>query len=286
MIAQLGKEELLPTTKDVEFWNENGYWIAPVLFDEETVERLRNAMYRVWAAEFETGREPWGGPWRLDENPHAIRKMDQSHWANDTIRELVTSEAVGAIASRLSGEPEIRLWHDQMLYKPGQGRGGEGGGNVGWHQDLHYWQCAEGELLTAWVALDDVDESNGCMHFVPGSHRWGLLEGDFFNQDMDGMRRRMEQESGRKFGTVPCRLKAGQVSFHHCLTIHGSGPNRTDRPRRSFVLHLHSGATRYRAGTCCDNHMNAILMRELERQDGDRFAGSFWPVLYRAGAEG
>ena len=285
MIAQTLREDLLPGAKDLELWNANGYWTAPVLLDMETVERLRNAMYRVWAGEFETGREPWGGPWRLGRNPHAIRKMDQSHWANDTIRELALNETIGAIASRLSDEPEIRLWRDQMLYKPGQGPEGEGGGNVGWHQDHHYWQCAEGTMLTAWVALDDVTEANGCMHFVPGSHKWGLLEGDFFNQDMDGMRQRMEQESGRRFEPAACELKAGQVSFHHSLTIHGSGPNATTRPRRSFALHLHADNTCYRTGTNSDNHMNAILMREMGRGDGDLFAGGLWPVLYSASEE-
>ena len=272
-------ESLLPTTEDVHFFNANGYIIGPKVLDDSFIDRLRNAMEHVYAGEFETGKEPWGGPWR-QSSPQAVRKLDQTHWANNTLRELATSPVIGAIAARLAGTNEIRLWHDQLLYKPGQGPTAAAGGNVGWHQDHNYWQCTTDDLLTAWVAFDDVTIENGCMQVVPGSNQWGLIDGDFFEQDMDSLRQRIEARTGRKFETVPLEMKAGQVSFHHCLTIHGSGPNRTNRPRRSLVMHLMPAGAHYVAGSPNDNHMNAILMRERGGTGGELFKGDLWPTLY------
>lgn len=272
---------LLPTDKDVEFWKEKGYWVSGKVLSDAQIEKYRNAMYRLWAAEFDTGKEPWGGPWRLTENASAIRKMDQAHWASGDLRELATNETVGAIAARLGETEAVRLWHDQLLYKPGNPNSGKGaGGNVGWHQDHYYWKCTTQDLFTAWVALDDVTVENGCMQMVPGSHKWGVLDGNFFEQDLDKLKADIERESGQKFETVPIEMKAGQVSFHHCLTIHGSGPNVTTRPRRSLVLHLMPNGAHYVAGSPCDNHMNAILMQRLGGKDGDRFEGDLWPLLY------
>ena len=280
------KDELLPTAEDVRFYQENGYWIAPKVLSDDFLERVKDAQDRVYAGEYETGKEPWGGRWQKPENPLAVWKLDQAHWTNNTIRELVTCDQIGAIAAKLSGASTIRLWHDQLLYKPGQkGKEGVQAGNVGWHQDHNYWRCAPATLLTAWVAFVDVGVENGCMHVVPGSHKWGTFQGDFFNQDLDALKKKFEQETGREFITMPLEMKAGQVSFHHCLTIHGSGPNLGVDPRRSIAIHLQPGDAQYIAGTPDDQHMNAILMRELGRKDGDHFAGDYWPVLYpKAGA--
>ena len=274
--------ELFATDADRKFWQENGYWKSKKLYDNAFLEDLKNAMYRLWAAEFETGCAPYGGPWHLDNNFHAIRKMDNAHWANKTIRELATSPLVGAVAAKLTGSKQVKLWHDQLLYKPGnpEGKSGSVGGNIGWHQDHNYWQCTSQDLFTAWVAFDDVTLDKGCMQVVPGSHQWGFLEGDFFEQDMDKLKASLEKKSGKEFQAVPLELKAGEVSFHHCMTIHGSGPNVLTVPRRSLVMHLMPGTARYVAGTSCDNHMNAILMRQQGKKDGDIFEGDSWPVLF------
>jgi ectoine hydroxylase-related dioxygenase (phytanoyl-CoA dioxygenase family) len=186
------------------------------------------------------------------------------------------------MAARLMQTPIVRLWHDQLLYKPGQGASGAAAtGNVGWHQDHGYWRCTVPDLITAWVAFDDVTLEKGCMQVVPGSHKWGLLsQSDFFATDLETTKQRIQDLTGRPFRTAPCALKAGAVSFHHCLTVHGSGQNITDQPRRSLVMHVMPSHARYIANTPDDNHMNAILMKEQGGEDGDLFTGEFWPQLY------
>jgi len=276
-------ESVLPTADDVRYFEENGFWLGGKVIDDAMIARVNAAMDAVHRGEYETGEAPWGA-WKDNGNPAQIRKTDNANWANNTIRELATNATVGAMAARLVNTPQVRLWHDQMLYKPGQAASGKSAsGNVGWHQDHGYWRCAPPDLITAWVALVDVDENNGCMQCVPGSHKWGLLdESDFFNTDLDGMKQKISALSGKPFESVPCRLRAGEVSFHHCLTIHGSGPNLTDLPRRSLVLHLMPDHAHYIAGSPDDNHMNAILMQREGRKDGDKFEGKYWPVLFGA----
>jgi ectoine hydroxylase-related dioxygenase (phytanoyl-CoA dioxygenase family) len=273
-------EFTLPTRVDASLWQENGYWISPALFSQEEIARAVEAMDRVLEGEYETGHEPWSRSWNPGDNPRALRKIDNSHWANRAIRDLVLSEAIGAVAARLMQTEEVRLWHDQMLFKPGQGPEAETGENVGWHQDHGYWANTCPDLLTAWIALVDVDESNGCMHFVPGSHRWGMIDGDFFDQDLVRTRERIAEETGEEFRTVPIVMRAGQVIFHHCLTIHGSGPNRTDSPRRSFAVHLQPAHASHIAGTSGDSHQCSIMLRHLGGKEGSLYRGGPWPTLF------
>lgn len=275
---------LLPTDAEVRFFEKNGYWLGGKVVSDAQLERLHAAMDDVYAGRFETGKPPWAGGWRDSGDPTQIRKTDNAHWANNTLRNLALNETIGAMAARLMQTTEVRLWHDQLLYKPGQGAAAASrSGNVGWHQDHGYWRCTVPDLITAWVAFDDVTLENGCMQVVPGSHKWGLLEqSDFFNTDLEGVKRGLEAHVGHPIEVRPCTLKAGEVSFHHCLTVHGSGPNFTERPRRSLVLHVMPAHASYVAGSLNDNHMNAILISERGGKHGDFFAGELWPALYRA----
>lgn len=195
-------------------------------------------MDRVYAGRHETGRAPWAGGWQPGRDPLEIRKTDNACWADRTIAALAMEPVIGRMAARLPGAETIRLWHDQLLCKPG---GGSASGNVGWHQDYGYWQCAD----------------------VP---------------DLERLESEMRIPPGAEFGKSPLRLRAGAASFHHALTIHGSGPNTTDRPRRSLVVHMMAGHVRYRAGSPNDNHMNVSL---LGGRDGDLFAGDAFPVIWR-----
>lgn len=270
--------QVLPTAEDVAFFEETGYWIAPKIIDDNRLEALRRHMTFIYNEIYETGRAPHRGYWKPGAGQ--LRKTDNTHWSDLTIRELVIDPVIGAIAAELMRTDIIRLWHDQLLFKPGRAAGeAEETANVGWHQDYHYWQCAaKPSLVTAWVAFDDVDLANGCMQIVKGSNHWGLVNvNNFFEQDLKKQESTMNVPENFSFEPVPLIMKAGQVSFHHAMTLHGSGPNNTLRPRRSIAIHLMTGETRYRAGTRGDGHMNVELFKP---SDGDLFDGSMFPVLY------
>lgn len=266
---------VLPSDRDIAFFHEYGYWISPKIIDDERLTALKHHMDKVYNGEFETGRAPWKA-W--NDTP-GLRQTDNCHWADHTLRGLAVDPWIGQMAARLLNANSIRLWHDQLLFKPGTGKE-RSRANVGWHQDYSYWQCvAEPTLLTAWVAFDDVSVANGCMQVVPGSHKRGLLKvSDFYEQDIETQEAELKESLGGFFKPVPLEMKAGQVSFHHALTLHGSGPNTTDRPRRSMAIHLMSGESRYKVGTICDSHMNVRLFQPT---DGERFVGDGLPFLYK-----
>src|SRR5262249_10388016 len=135
----------------------------------------------------------------------------------------------------------------QLLYKPPAAPGASPPAVVGWHQDRHYWKVWEegSELFTAWVALSDVTAEAGPMRFVRGSHRWGLLRrSDVYGEDPGAQRGALAVPAGERWEEVPALLPPGSVSFHHCLTLHASGPNRTSQPRRSFALHMRTERSR------------------------------------------
>ena len=135
----------------------------------------------------------------------------------------------------------------QVAHKPPQSENGKADLNIGWHQDRHYWQVWEegSELFTAWVALSNVTADAGPMRFVQGSHQWGLLDdGGFYRQDLDDLRAAIPVPDGQIWREQPALLPPGGASFHHCLTFHGSGPNRSAGPRRSLAIHMRTEKSR------------------------------------------
>lgn len=274
----------IPTEDDVKFFKENGYWVSPKVIDDERLAKLRERMEKVYRGEFETGTPPEVA-WSYEKgHPKTLRKTDMASYADLTIRALALDPVIGEIAAALTGNDTIRFWADQLLLKPEQS-GGQGS-NVGWHQDYTYWQCFHNPetLLTAWVAYDDVDEENGCMQMVPGSNHWGLLNGsDFHEQNLEKIKQGINVPEGQNFRTAPIVMKAGQISFHHSLTIHGSGPNKSDRVRRSSAIHLMTGETTFRD----DESVRYISINEFIAaggKDGDIAQGDMYPVTYKRGA--
>src|SRR6185437_15495132 len=110
--------------------------------------------------------------------------------------------------------------------------------------------CSSDDMLTAWIPFHDCDEAMGSISFVDGSHRWaeesrGL---NFFSNDLAAIEAGFAS-GGAPIVKTPLSFRKGQVSFHHCRTIHGSGPNRRDLPRRAIAVHLQDAANHYRAYT-------------------------------------
>lgn len=225
---------LLPTNDDIEFYERHGFWVSPVIIPDEVLDAADRGMGRYYAGDLDsTGIHPSG--WEPSPGD-GLRKDDYASFCVQELADLVTYPMIGATAAILSGAEGIRLWHDQLLYKPIDRA--DLHANVGWHTDRQYWMCCTStEMLTAWVAFHDVTPEGGSVGFFDGSHRWDITGMDFWSQDLNGL-----EESARRQGfeatPVPTTMKRGQVSFHHCRTVHGSGPNRGTEPRRSIAIHL------------------------------------------------
>ncbi len=107
-----------------------------------------------------------------------------------------------------------------------------------WHQDEAYWDPElRYHAVGAWMPLDDCDESNGCMTFVPGSHRSAVLEHRHISDDpnVHGLEFAVPVDVS---SAVSVPLRAGGATFHHPRTYHYTGPNRSDRRRRAYANEL------------------------------------------------
>ena len=186
--------------------------------------------------------------------------------------------------SRLTDATDLMVWHDQIQHKPAGY-----GGATRWHQDAPLWPIIRPMTpVSAWVALDDALEENGCMWMVPGSHKWG-------NQ-IEFLKTQHALDQVEDFGNIegftppehaevqtveprPWPVKAGEVSFHHSLTWHGSPLNHSDRPRRAIAVHYMTGESRYVAsGRHVMQEFVHIEDNELMSNAGDHF-----PFVYRNG---
>lgn len=119
-----------------------------------------------------------------------------------------------------------------MIFKPATA-----GRDTPWHQDEAYWEQPKvtAHSLSVWTPLDDVTVESGCMQFLPGSHR-----SDVVGHRNVGLGEPLVLEDPPDFSTsVACPIAAGAATVHHCRTIHYSGPNYSERPRRAISALIH-----------------------------------------------
>ena len=262
-------EDLLPTPEEVEEYRRTGFHVSRAIVPDAVLDAAERGMARVHAGDLDTPR-PGTTAWDHQdwlaghEQGPGLRKTDYTSLMVRELAGLVRYPAVAAVAARLAGADGIRLWHDQLLWKP-PGLS-DGSGNVGWHTDRQYWEsCTSTEMLTAWVPFHDCDATTGSITFVEGSHTWEQEGLSFFDHDLDSLERRFAAD-GRTVVKVTPPLRRGQVTFHHCRTVHGSGPNRSQAPRRSMAIHLQPADNRcaVRPDGSVEYHRNNELVRALD----------------------
>jgi len=184
------------------------------------------------------------------------------HKSDTRFRELACSGALGSVVAQLAGwtgeeQGGARLAQDQVWAKP------PGAPPLAYHRDTPYFMFEPDGVVTAWVALDDMDDELGPLRYVPGSHKWGdarVGSANVFFADNGGtalLRSAAEREGvienvddGTGDGELPivsvAGLKAGGVSIHDGRTWHGSGWNRSaTRPRRGLGLHFVPASARF-----------------------------------------
>jgi ectoine hydroxylase-related dioxygenase (phytanoyl-CoA dioxygenase family) len=226
----------------------DGYFIhADSLFPSDLIARAMEGMDAIRRGEYDTGRPPQPSPWNPGDDLNKLCKIEQPQFASRAIYDLLCRPALGKLAAELTGASMVQVWWVQLLIKPSLPEGVTATTNIGWHQDRSYWGIWEegSELFTAWIALSDVRAESGPMRFVRGSHRWGLLkESDFFAQDLTGQRSTIPLPDGAVWEEASAILPPGGVSFHDDYTLHGSGPNVSGVPRRSFAVHLRTQNSR------------------------------------------
>ncbi|MFG1810080.1 phytanoyl-CoA dioxygenase family protein [Streptomyces sp. NPDC049040] len=287
---------LLPDDDDVAFYAEHGWYLTKKLLSDEEVDRLAEASEAYYAGERSRTlpvRPPRLAYWQPSHGP-VQRHNDYVHYESDPLAAVLRKPLIGAVAARLAGAAEIRVFQSTLILKPAVS--GEPSNIVPWHFDKHYWSTSTSErMLTAFVPFHDCGEEMGTLTVVDGSHRWKETGRDdsmtrhFAERDKDDLERVLAENAaynGAEIRKVPLVIPKGHMSFHHCLTYHGSGPNRSERPRRAISFHLQDGGNEYRAFTLGDGteaaYNHDVLVRRLPDGRPDYADPDYCPVLWRA----
>jgi ectoine hydroxylase-related dioxygenase (phytanoyl-CoA dioxygenase family) len=144
------------------------------------------------------------------------------------VRQMVLDRRLGKLAARLAGVDGVRFWHDQALFKPPFGN------PTAWHLDNPSWSFHASEALTLWVALDDMTLDNGCMFYLPGSHRRATLRNVNVADPFSALFKLYPE--WREITPIACPCPAGSVVFHTGYTAHAAGVNMTNKLRRAFTI--------------------------------------------------
>jgi hypothetical protein len=255
--------------EQVAQFNRDGFLPGVRILNERQIETLRTELADLVKAGHD-GAELWY-EYHSNESgdPDAVLFHALGAWRiKPGLHDILWHPALLAPSVQLLGGA-VRFWHDQLFCKPAHD-----GGVVSWHQDYSYWTRTQPmNHLTCWIGLDDATTENGCVHYIPGSHRWNLLPTTHLAKGMDAILTVLTDEQRARFKPVACQLKAGEAVFHHPLMLHGSYENRSPRQRRAVVINMFLDGTRSDADEPLLDGVNAIPR-------GEKMAGQFFPLLY------
>jgi ectoine hydroxylase-related dioxygenase (phytanoyl-CoA dioxygenase family) len=240
------------TTEQVDLFRENGFLALDSLASAEEVERMRGAYDRIFADR--SGREV-GDQFDLagtdEEGREAVlpQILNPSRYAPDLAEGAYRARAL-AICRQLLGD-EAEMGGDHAILKPARI-----GSETPWHQDEAYWDESHlHEAVSVWIPLQEATIENGCMWFLPGTHRQSVQPHRPLGNDprIHALETTAELDLDR---AVACPIPAGGCTIHHCRTFHYTGPNRSDEPRRALILG--AGVPALKLDTPRDFHWNRI----------------------------
>ena len=228
MKNQLNKE-------DIQSYQDNGFVVINDFLSPDELEHWRKSVTK--AVEERAGIKIPGKNIRIgdddginEDSAYFGKVFDQllNLWqTNEDVKKLMIDERIGKMAAQLAGVDGIRIWHDQALIKRPWAN------PTAWHLDTPFWSFSDRNAISIWVALDDATLENGCLYFIPGSHKQTKFDKITIGKNIDGIFDIYPQFRNSRSAAAP--MKAGSCSFHNGLTIHGANANMTNGFRRAMT---------------------------------------------------
>ena len=224
-------------------FDENGYIIVRGLLTRKEIEAVGKRADQIAVGDIAQPAsavqvEP--AIQRKEETPkstlESVRKLSSVVRTDPVMHAHAANPKILDILEGLIG-PDIKLFDDQLFMKsPAHGS------RKNYHQDSNSSVMSKyvpHSLVSCWAALDDATVDNGCLWFIPGSHKWGRIAVE--------LEREIETQAiaGALENEVPIELKAGDCSFHHSLLMHCSHTNRSSARRRGYATQYMSAKTKF-----------------------------------------
>lgn len=220
------------TGNQIEEFKKDGHTITSGLLSPKEVDAYRPAILSA-ATKFNTEKR------KIQDRDTYGKAFLQimNLWRHDRyVKNMVMSKRLAKVAADLLGVKNVRIYHDQALFKE------PGGGPTPWHQDQYYWPIDTHNTITMWMPLVDIDVEMGMLTFATGSH----TKGSVFNYEIsDESDQEFEKYvHDQKFGISRARtMKAGDATWHYGFTIHNAPGNNSEIMREVFtIIYIADGA--------------------------------------------
>ncbi|MGV3762102.1 phytanoyl-CoA dioxygenase family protein [Parapedobacter sp.] len=156
-------------------------------------------------------------------------------------KKFVLAKRFAHVAARLLGVDNVRLYHDQALFKE------PGGGPTPWHQDQNYWPLDTDKTITMWMPLVDIPSAEmGMLTFASGSHRNGNVFDFVISDESDDAFEQFVRQQRLPL-TRPAALRAGDATWHNGFTIHNAPGNDSNHMREVMTIIYYADGTRVSA---------------------------------------
>ncbi|KAJ9582219.1 hypothetical protein L9F63_003429, partial [Diploptera punctata] len=252
-----------------KFYEENGYIVIPKLIEDNQIEKYRQRFLDVC-----NGKIPKGHMTLMKES--SLRKTDakgerlyyklQDFVWDDVLSDYIHDPKVLDYVECFTG-PNIKAMHTMLINKPPDS--GKMTSIHPLHQDLHYFPFRPADrIVAAWTAMERVDEDNGCLVVIPGSHKGDLLPHDYPKWDQGVNKAFHSVEGFEDHPLISLKMEKGDTVFFHPILIHGSGVNITKQMEEAISCHYAASECEYIdvQGTTQENIAKEI--EEMARHKG------------------
>ena len=222
------------TPDQIASFHRDGFLALPQISNPAEIEMMRAAYDRIFQTK--AGREigaqfDLAGTDEDDKEAALPQILGPEKFAPELWDTLARANALQIVRQLLGDDVEAQGSH--AIFKPARS-----GAATPWHQDEAYWNAdLEYRSMSVWLPLQDVDESNGCMQFIAGSHIQEIAPHQSINNDprIHGLELSPDADVDISQPTI-CPLPAGGATFHPSRTLHFTAPNASDRPRRALIM--------------------------------------------------
>ena len=221
------------STEEINSFRKDGHILIPDILNETEVAYYRDVINKA-ATKFNTEKRKLED---RDTYGKAFLQIMNLWEMDEDVKNYTLAKRFGKIAADLLGVENVRIYHDQALYKE------PGGGFTPWHQDQYYWPLDTDKTVTMWMPLIDITEDMGMLTFASGSHETGFIENMPISDESEAALEKFIQEKGFEIKRAKT-MNAGDATWHYGWTLHSAPGNNSKEVLREVmtVIFIADGA--------------------------------------------